>query len=366
MTHGNVFEFRPDWQNKNWAVTVQLPLVGTELVFPDSHNGKPVSEIGWLFNDNPTEAAKLTRVVIPDTVVRLHGFAFAGCVNLAEVVIPKTSKLGTIDKYAFSECKSLKTLDLPSTIVGIGDSAFWHCTSLQSFHFNERLILMGESAFYGCTSLQKITFHPDCNLPDIKMTAFFGCESLESVCFPRDLENIFDRAFAGCTSLKSVSFAENSELYSIGAEAFAGCSNLIGVSLKHCQKMFSIGRYAFCNCHKLRQAEFPANHPVKLYEEAFSKKVKKINYKSNGCYVATCVYGSYDCAPVWTLRRFRDRYLANSAAGRAFIRLYYAVSPTAVKWFGNTAWFRSLFRPLLDRLVGRLQQAGYESTPYGD
>ncbi len=31
--------------------------------------------------------------------------------------------------------------------------------------------------------------------------------------------------------------------------------------------------------------------------------------KKNGCYIATCVYGSYDCPEVWTLRRFRDDVL---------------------------------------------------------
>ena len=33
---------------------------------------------------------------------------------------------------------------------------------------------------------------------------------------------------------------------------------------------------------------------------------------SQGCYVATCVYGSYDCPQVWTLRRFRDNTLAET------------------------------------------------------
>lgn len=57
---------------------------------------------------------------------------------------------------------------------------------------------------------------------------------------------------------------------------------------------------------------------------------------SGGCYVATCVYGSYDCPKVWTLRRFRDNVLAKSIDGRAFIRTYYAISPTLVRWFGDT------------------------------
>ncbi len=44
--------------------------------------------------------------------------------------------------------------------------------------------------------------------------------------------------------------------------------------------------------------------------------------KSGGCYVATCVYGSYDCPQVWTLRRFRDDIMAQSVAGRLFIKFY--------------------------------------------
>ena len=51
----------------------------------------------------------------------------------------------------------------------------------------------------------------------------------------------------------------------------------------------------------------------------------------SGCYVATCVYGSYDCPEVWTLRRYRDEHLAKSVFGRVFIRCYYSISPCIVK-----------------------------------
>lgn len=87
---------------------------------------------------------------------------------------------------------------------------------------------------------------------------------------------------------------------------------------------------------------------------------------SKGCYVATAVYGSYDCPEVWTLRRFRDFSLARSWYGRAFIKVYYAVSPTLVKWFGQTAWFNKLWRGPLDRLVARLKSEGYDDGPYDD
>ncbi len=87
---------------------------------------------------------------------------------------------------------------------------------------------------------------------------------------------------------------------------------------------------------------------------------------TGGCYVATAVYGSYDCPEVWTLRRFRDYTLAESVFGRLFIRLYYAVSPTLVKWFGKTEWFKNLWKPTLDKMVAKLNADGVEDTPYED
>ena len=87
---------------------------------------------------------------------------------------------------------------------------------------------------------------------------------------------------------------------------------------------------------------------------------------STKCYVATAVYGTYDCPEVWTLRRFRDNVLAKTWYGRLFIHCYYAVSPTVVKLFGNRRWFQRLFRRKLDKMVSNLQSDGFESTPYED
>ena len=87
---------------------------------------------------------------------------------------------------------------------------------------------------------------------------------------------------------------------------------------------------------------------------------------SNGCYIATCVYGSYDCPSVWTLRRYRDYKLATSRSGRTFIRIYYAISPKIVKCFGKSRWFKSLWRKKLDKIVNKLQAKGLSCEPYND
>lgn len=116
-------------------------------------------------------------------------------------------------------------------------------------------------------------------------------------------------------------------------------------------------------CEKeIQEYESDYSHPP-VNKEMFSTIPQK---SSGGCYVATAVYGSYDCPEVWTLRRYRDYTLAETWYGRAFIRTYYAISPTLVKWFGHTEWFKKMWQGRLDCLVAKLHSNGFESTPYED
>lgn len=103
---------------------------------------------------------------------------------------------------------------------------------------------------------------------------------------------------------------------------------------------------------------------IKQYDPDY--KAPEIKASNGGCYVATAVYGSYDCPQVWTLRRYRDYMLAETWHGRAFIHAYYAISPTIVKWFGHTEWFKKMWRGQLDRMVANLNAEGVEDTPYVD
>lgn len=87
---------------------------------------------------------------------------------------------------------------------------------------------------------------------------------------------------------------------------------------------------------------------------------------SDGCYIATSVYGSYDCPEVWTLRRFRDEYLKGSVFGGLFVRFYYAVSPGLVRRVGGRDFFRKPVKRVLDQFVIHLKNKGYQDTPYDD
>lgn len=88
--------------------------------------------------------------------------------------------------------------------------------------------------------------------------------------------------------------------------------------------------------------------------------------KGGGCYIATCVYGSYDCPNVWVLRRYRDEKLAKNFFGKIFIKFYYAISPSVVKVFGNQKWFKSIWLGILNPFVEKLKRDGFSDQRYYD
>jgi uncharacterized Zn finger protein (UPF0148 family) len=105
---------------------------------------------------------------------------------------------------------------------------------------------------------------------------------------------------------------------------------------------------------------------AKHNDEWIQELIRQNQVAKSGCYIATSVYGSYNCPEVWTLRRFRDYTLAESWYGRLFILIYYSISPTLVKVFGNSLWFKKLWHIVLSRMIKNLRSKGFESTPYND
>ena len=140
-----------------------------------------------------------------------------------------------------------------------------------------------------------------------------------------------------------------------------------------------VGGYQYADFDKakkvlseVRKGSDEYEYALELLADIPASSVQYNNWKQaqrtskGGCYVATCVYGSYDCPQVWTLRRFRDETLAATWYGRAFIRCYYAVSPALVRLFGGQRWFRAIWKPRLDGMVRRLNGQGVADTPYQD
>lgn len=78
--------------------------------------------------------------------------------------------------------------------------------------------------------------------------------------------------------------------------------------------------------------------------------------KSEGCYIATMVYGNYDHSQVIVLRRYRDEVLLQSVLGRLFVKVYYWLSPELVKMLQGHEAINAFIRSILDKIVEKIDK----------
>ena len=75
---------------------------------------------------------------------------------------------------------------------------------------------------------------------------------------------------------------------------------------------------------------------------------------SEGCYIATMVYGDYNHPQVRVLREFRDQTLAKTIFGRLFIKFYYFTSPKLVAILKDNLFINKQIKKLLDKFIDYL------------
>jgi hypothetical protein len=77
-----------------------------------------------------------------------------------------------------------------------------------------------------------------------------------------------------------------------------------------------------------------------------------------GCFIATAAYGSYLAPQVRILRDFRDTWLLTNSPGRAFVALYYRLSPPVADVIARHEILRLLVRLLLTPVVVMVAHLG--------
>jgi hypothetical protein len=81
--------------------------------------------------------------------------------------------------------------------------------------------------------------------------------------------------------------------------------------------------------------------------EALNGSQERTPPASEGCFIATAVYGTPDCPDLDLLRSFRDRVLLRSRAGTSFVRFYYRVSPPVARAIEKSPALKLIVRKLL-------------------
>ncbi|MCD8390031.1 MAG: leucine-rich repeat domain-containing protein [Oscillospiraceae bacterium] len=158
--------------------------------------------------------SELTEIILPDSVTNIGEYAFAFCTGLTEIVLP--DGVTDIGEGAFAACAGLTEVELPNAIADIAGYTFSGCVNLTDVSLPEGLLNIGEAAFESCSALQEVAI-PN-NVKSIAANAFSGCTKLSSVTLPGSLESIGEYAFSSCTALSSITIPDS--VTEIGDYAF--------------------------------------------------------------------------------------------------------------------------------------------------
>ncbi len=96
----------------------------------------------------------LSEIDLPDSILSIGDFAFQGCKSLPTIILPKG--LRALGDYVFSDCYSLTDIEIPIGVSRIGHSAFSDCMALQKITLPQKVERIGMLAFFRCTSLSEI------------------------------------------------------------------------------------------------------------------------------------------------------------------------------------------------------------------
>ena len=125
----------------------------------------------------------LKRVVIGSGVQRIPDYAFKDGVDIYPGVTIRSS-VTEIGAHAFENCSSITTLSFQnnSNLSSIGESAFRGCSALnRALNLPNSLVTLGQYAFYGCTAIPSLTLGT--SLETIGGYAFWNCPNLATVNF---------------------------------------------------------------------------------------------------------------------------------------------------------------------------------------
>lgn len=113
------------------------------------------------------------------------------------VSIPRT--VTYIEKGAFEDNTSIKTVVIPGTVTDIGAYAFWGCGGLETVRLGNGMTQISDYAFANCKGLKKVEIPS--TVRSIGIQAFADCVNLTDITIPPEVNDIHETAFDGCVKL---------------------------------------------------------------------------------------------------------------------------------------------------------------------
>lgn len=315
----------------------------TEFTYPGNVDFYGVNDEG---QNNVIQGGGIEKLTIAKDVTELPASFCTNTENLTAIEFESGSQLTKIGKMAFYGTQALKSIDIPSTVTSIGESAFADCFSLEKIELGQ-IESFGQNTFARCSSLEtaKIQGSSDVAYPS-NMFSTWGSghsaaplktleigagkiqfslsnkqkDSIETIVLGDGVTEIPNNFAANCTKLTSVSLPD--ALTSVPANAFQGCSSLEKVGISENSKLQSIGNGAFVNS-ALTQIYIPKG-VTSIGSGAFNRTPTTVFDMSDvlaesmevGDYAINNWYASSENKPAWK-DDFKYIYVSNIGAANS-------------------------------------------------
>ena len=196
----------------------------TNIVVPDTIDGRKVTVLGNSTFQYCTQASDIESVTLPDSLTTIEKNAFYNCEKLKSVTIPKN--VSSIGLAAFVEGLSESSLteikvdpenpyfsekdgvvfskdgtklivfpsgrsgdyQIPDGTVSVGDYAFYYCVNVSSITVPGSVRSLGEGAFGNCSSLTKAVLKE--GLEEIGEYAFQSSSGIRDIIIPASVKSV--------------------------------------------------------------------------------------------------------------------------------------------------------------------------------
>ena len=249
-------------------------------------------------------SAAITILSVGLGVNRIPNYAFRNCQSLTSYNLPPG--LVYIGQQAFYNCHNLTgNLSIPNSVTSIGDEAFNGCYGFNgTLTLSNQLGSIGAGAFNGCSGIIGHVVIPN-SVTSLGDYSFYGCMGIEELTIGTGVGSIGDYSFWNCPSLETVHYNAvnctemqtyvsggyyysvfNSGILNAGSSAIDslsignGVNRIPNYAFRNSQNLsgrlilpnglISIGQQSFYNCKSLTSVLLIPNSVTSIGSEAFS------------------------------------------------------------------------------------------------
>lgn len=213
--------------------------------------------------DYAFRGTSLMEIQIPSTVVSIGNYAFVDVANLNHVTFAENSQLTSIGEYAFKGCQSLQEIIMPNSVTTLGKYGFYQCKALKSIHFSDDLNSLPERICSECTGLKEV--HLPVGVKSIDRWCFNGAV-FTTIDFPASLSSIGRESFLDCPNLQEVKLPL--KLSTLDYGVFRNCSQLKYIELPSYVETYD---RTFYNCDAIETVVCPSATPPSISQDPFQE-----------------------------------------------------------------------------------------------